>query len=215
MQATIAKQYLQINGESLLEITLQTLLDNQQIEKVVVSLAIDDEQWPELRCAKHAKIISAEGGATRARSVFNGLQALSSATHVKDDDWVLVHDAARPCLQQELLNKLIDELVGDPVGGLLAIQARDTLKFASVADQRIEQTLDRARIWQAQTPQMFRFGVLSRALQHALDAGLEITDEASAIELAGLQPKLIAGDGRNIKVTSPEDLKLAQLILSK
>ncbi|MEM7359229.1 MAG: 2-C-methyl-D-erythritol 4-phosphate cytidylyltransferase [Pseudomonadota bacterium] len=213
MRAEVAKQYLQINGKPILQITLETLLNHSSIEQVVVCLASDDQHWTSLPCAEHARIISATGGASRAQSVLNGLLALSSTTSICNEDWVLVHDAARPCLDQHMLDKLLEELVDDPVGGLLAIPAKDTLKYACGTDQRIERTLDRARVWQAQTPQMFRFGVLRDALQRALEAGLEITDESFAVEQAGYQPMLIEGDALNIKVTTPEDLQIAQKIL--
>ena len=131
------------------------------------------------------------------------------------DDWVLVHDAARPCLPDEMLAKLLDEVADDPVGGLLAVPVADTLKRAAAdttSGTRVETTVPRAGLWQAQTPQMFRHGTLVEALRAA---GSDMTDEASAIEQLGLQPRLVESDSRNLKVTYPQDLELASLILRK
>ena len=153
------------------------------------------------------------GGATRAETVLNGLQAMSKLCAA--DDWVLVHDAARPCLPDEMLGKLLDEVADDPVGGLLAVPVADTLKRAaaeSASGTRAEATVPRAGLWQAQTPQMFRHGKLAEALRAA---GSDMTDEASAIEQLGLQPRLVESDSRNLKVTYPQDLELAGLILGK
>jgi 2-C-methyl-D-erythritol 4-phosphate cytidylyltransferase len=147
------------------------------------------------------------GGETRAQSVLNGLEALSADT--TDDTWVLVHDAARPCLPREALARLIDAVQLDAVGGLLAVPVADTLKRADV-DGRVAITEPRAGLWQAQTPQMFPYGLLKRAL---LAAGADITDEASAIEKLGLSPLLVEADSRNLKITRPRDLQLASLIL--
>jgi 2-C-methyl-D-erythritol 4-phosphate cytidylyltransferase len=151
------------------------------------------------------------GGATRAETVLNGLEAM--AEFCAADDWVLVHDAARPCLPGETLGKLLDEVADDPVGGLLAVPVADTLKRAAAdatSGARAEATVPRAGLWQAQTPQMFRHGKLVEALRAA---GSDLTDEASAIEQLGLQPKLVESDSRNLKVTYPQDLALASLIL--
>jgi len=153
------------------------------------------------------------GGATRAETVLNGLDAMSRICAA--DDWVLVHDAARPCLPDDMLAKLLDEVADDPVGGLLAVPVADTLKRAasdSASGTRAEATVPRADLWQAQTPQMFRHGMLSQALR---TAGADMTDEASAVEQLGLQPRLIESDSRNLKVTYPQDLELAALILGK
>jgi len=146
------------------------------------------------------------GGATRAESVSNGLLA----SEIEPDDWVMVHDAARPCLTQAHLARLIAELRDDPVGGILAVPVADTLKRADDAG-RIARTEDRDGLWQAQTPQMFRAGLLAQAL----NAARNVTDEASAIEALGLHPKLVAGDSSNFKVTYPQDMLLAELLLNK
>jgi len=206
-----AKQYLSLSGRTILEHSLSTLLAEERIQHIVVSLAPDDECWPKLVCANHPKIVSTHGGETRAQSVLNGLHVLEST--VNDHDWVLVHDAARPCFNQALLNRLISELIDDQVGGILAVKAKDTLKMSD-ANNRTQQTLDRSNVWQAQTPQMFRYGLLKNALEYALANKVEITDEASAIEHAGYSVKLVEGDSRNLKVTTIDDLALAEFLLN-
>jgi 2-C-methyl-D-erythritol 4-phosphate cytidylyltransferase len=202
------KQYLDLLGRPLIFHTLAALTAHPLIERVWVVLAPDDPYWPRadwqalgpkletLRC----------GGATRADSVRNGLRAASMVA--ADDDWILVHDAARPCLTTTLLDRLIEQLADDPVGGLLAVPVADTLKRAD-AGQRVAATVARDHLWQAQTPQMFRYG----QLQSALENNAAVTDEAGAIEAAGLAPRLVAGDMTNLKVTYPADLALAALIL--
>lgn len=146
------------------------------------------------------------GGATRHKSVRNGLQAMREM--VGDDDWILVHDAARPGLTIGLIDQLVQTLQGDTVGGLLALPMVDTLKRSDASD-RVDCTVPRAGLWAAQTPQMFRYALLRRALEQAND----VTDEASAIEALGLHPKLVAGSPRNFKVTLPHDVVLAELYL--
>ena len=151
------------------------------------------------------------GGETRAESVINGLKAARGISSISDEDWVLVHDAARPCLSESQLDRLVDELSEDEVGGLLAVPVADTLK-RSGAGKRVERTEPRENLWQAQTPQMFRYHMLMRALSMA--GGTVMTDDAGAIEALGLRPKLVLSDTRNLKVTYPQDLVLAELILS-
>lgn len=210
MQADRPKQYLQLAGKSILEHTLACFLDHPQLRGVVVSLAVDDPYWPNLPCAHDARIERAAGGRERADSVLGGLLRLSELG-AHEQDWVLVHDAARPNLSRSDLDRLLAELADDPVGGLLAVPARDTLKRAG-ADGRVLATVDRSSIWQAFTPQMFRLGLLHRALAEALVSDVPITDEASAIEWAGHAPRLIEGRADNLKVTRPEDLQsLARL----
>ncbi len=150
------------------------------------------------------------GGETRAESVLNGLKAAQGASSINDDDWVLVHDAARPCLSATQLDKLMDELANDEVGGLLAVPVADTLKRSDTSS-RVERTESRENLWQAQTPQMFRYKLLMEAL--SMTGGVTMTDDAGAIEALGLHPKLVLSDARNLKVTYPQDLALAELIL--
>ena len=205
MAADRPKQYLQLGGQTILEHSLDCFLDHPCVKGVVVSVAADDPFWPGLRCATDPRIQRAEGGQERADSVLNALLLLH-AQGAADSDWVLVHDAARPNLARSDLDRLLAELADDPVGGLLAVPARDTLKRAN-ANGRVSKTIDRSTVWQAYTPQMFRLGALHPALADSLVADVAITDESSAIEWSGQAPRLIEGRSDNIKVTRPEDLE--------
>jgi 2-C-methyl-D-erythritol 4-phosphate cytidylyltransferase len=205
MRADRPKQYLQLAGRTILEHSLNCFLDHPRLKGLVLSLAADDPWWPKLAGASDARIHRAEGGSERADSVLAGLLQLLELG-AQADDWVLVHDAARPNLARSDLDRLLGELASDPVGGLLAVPARDTLKRAG-ADGRVAETVDRSLIWQAYTPQMFRFAALHRALADALVAGVAVTDEASALEWAGQAPKLVEGRADNLKITRPEDLE--------
>ena len=202
------KQYLDLLGRPLIFHTLKALTACPDIERVWVVLAPDDPWWPRTDWSElGAKLETVRcGGATRAESVSNGLQA--AAMVAADDDWVLVHDAARPCLSPAVLDALFADLANDPVGGILAVPVADTLKRAD-AEQRVAATVPRDGLWQAQTPQMFRYGLLCDALQKCRD----VTDEAGAVEALGLRPKLVRGDATNLKVTYPADLPLAAMIL--
>lgn len=204
MRADKPKQYLQLAGKSILEHTLNCFLYHPCLRGVVVSLAEDDPFWPNLSCARDSRIHLASGGAERADSVLNALLRLGELG-ASEQDWVLVHDAARPNLAQSDLDLLLAELADDAVGGLLAVPARDTLKRVG-SDGRVRETIDRSVIWQAYTPQMFRLGTLHRALAEALVSDVAVTDEASAIEWAGQSPRLVEGRADNLKVTRPEDL---------
>ena len=202
------KQYLDLLGRPLIFHTLKALTACPDIERVWVVLAPDDPWWPRTDWSElGVKLETVRcGGATRAESVSNGLQA--AAMVAADDDWVLVHDAARPCLSPAMLDALFADLANDPVGGILAVPVADTLKRAD-AEQRVAATEPRDGLWQAQTPQMFRYGLLCDALQKCRD----VTDEAGAVEALGLKPKLVRGDATNLKVTYPADLPLAAMIL--
>lgn len=209
MQADRPKQYLLWGQRTLIEHTLDCFLDQPGLRGLVVALSAADSWWPQLPCATDKRITRANGGSERADSVLNGLAVLRKLG-AADDDWVLVHDAARPNLALADLQRLLETLAEDPVGGLLAVPVRDTLKQIG-ADGRVSATPDRALFWQAYTPQMFRLGQLQQALSDALAAGVTITDEASAMEWAGQAPLLVEGRADNIKVTRPEDLEwLAQ-----
>jgi 2-C-methyl-D-erythritol 4-phosphate cytidylyltransferase/2-C-methyl-D-erythritol 2,4-cyclodiphosphate synthase len=203
------KQYVQFAGQALVAHTLAALKRVQRLHAVLVMLAPDDNLFerevPDF-VGPHAWVVR-KGGATRATTVANGLQALRERG-ATDDDWVLVHDAARALLRAEWVDRLIDACVADAVGGLLALPVADTLK--SEQGGRSASTVDRRGKWAAQTPQMFRLKTLSDALAQAGDA---VTDEASAIELAGQRPKLVMGDAANIKITWPEDFARAQALL--
>jgi len=202
------KQYLDLLGRPLIYHTLAALTACPDIERVWVVLAPDDPWWPRFDWSElGAKLETVRcGGATRAESVRNGLRAAS--TVAADDDWILVHDAARPCLSAAMLDALFAELADDPVGGLLAVPVADTLKRAD-AGQRVAATEPRDGLWQAQTPQMFRYARLDQAFK----TDMAVTDEAGAIEAMGLKPKLVRADSTNLKVTYPADLALAAMIL--
>ena len=202
------KQYLELLGRPLIYHTLQALTAHPDIARVWVVLAPDDPWWPQYDWSPLGPKLETVrcGGATRAESVNNGLQA--AAMVAADDDWVLVHDAARPCISAAMLDALVRELASDPVGGILAVPVADTLKRAD-GSQRVAATEPRDGLWQAQTPQMFRYGKLVEALERCRD----VTDEAGAIETMGLQPRLVRGDSTNLKVTYPTDLALAAMIL--
>ncbi len=210
MGEALPKQYLEIAGAPMLQHAVRALCAHPKIEQVFVVLAADDDyfaryDWTPFD-AKLRRLFC--GGTTRAASVLNGLRAIDPVS--QPEDWVLVHDAARPCLTQAHLDALIADLAADEVGGLLAVPVADTLKRADQAS-RVIATEPRENLWQAQTPQMFRHGLLLRALE-ALGTDTP-TDEARAIEHLGLRPKLVACDVTNLKVTYPQDLKLAELIL--
>jgi 2-C-methyl-D-erythritol 4-phosphate cytidylyltransferase len=210
MQADRPKQYLELAGKTVIEQTLSRLLQADVFEAIAVAISSDDPYWPQLPIAKHEKILTAAGGKERADSVLSALKSISSKA--SDDDWVLVHDAARPCITASDIHHLIACLIHDDVGGILALSSHDTLK--NVQDGRIAGTLDRNHIWRALTPQMFRYGTLKIALEEA-EGNPAITDEASALELKGLQPKIVEGRPDNIKITRPEDLLLAQFYLEQ
>ncbi len=206
--AQMPKQYLPLAGQPLIRHALATLCAHPRIDRVVVVLAPEDLYWSGFDWSTlGAKLMPVHcGGASRAVSVRNGLWEI--AGWARQDDWVLVHDAARPCLSAAMLDTLIDTLADDPVGGLLAQKVADTLKRADAAG-RVDTTVPRDAMWQAQTPQMFRLA----ALQDALERSSDVTDEASAIEAVGLKPRLVAAGAANPKVTWPEDLQLAGMIL--
>ncbi|MDX1606892.1 MAG: 2-C-methyl-D-erythritol 4-phosphate cytidylyltransferase [Candidatus Competibacterales bacterium] len=206
------KQYLELAGRPLLLHALHRLLALETIAGVVVVLAADDPWWPRLRFASPVPLIIAPGGTERWQSVRNGLEALRDRAEASD--WVLVHDAARPCVGRAELQRLLLELADDPVGGLLATPVRDTLKRAD-DEGRVVATESRDALWQAQTPQMFRYGLLCRALDRVLAAGLTVTDEAAAVEALGQAPRLVPGRSDNLKITTPEDLALAEILLHR
>ncbi len=214
MAADIPKQYLTLGGRTVLEHSLAALFSDGRIAGVAVAVSVDDAQWPALAPRLGATfskpMLVAPGGAERAASVASALDVLADVA--QQDDWVLVHDAARPCLRQQDLSRLLDELADDRVGGLLGFPVRDTMKRAD-HDARVAVTLDRSELWHALTPQMFRLGALRAALSAATNAGRVVTDDASAMELAGLSPRLVEGHADNIKITRPEDLAVAEFFL--
>jgi 2-C-methyl-D-erythritol 4-phosphate cytidylyltransferase len=205
------KQYLSIAGRALIEWAVAPFLRHAGCVRIVVALAADDPYWTHTSLSSSERIATTLGGGERADSVYAGLEFLRS--QAQPDDWVLVHDAARPCLSDEDLASLLDELRGDAVGGLLAAPVVDTLKKSDAAG-RVEATVPRQQLWRALTPQMFRFDILHWALRSARERGVVVTDEAQAVELLGLQPRLIAGSVDNLKVTTRDDLERAKRILA-
>lgn len=215
MGHVIQKQYLRINNKTILQHTLEHLIASS-LDNIVIAVSPTDERWRQLPLAGHKKLTFVEGGSSRAASVLSGLQAVMKEQ--ADDRWVMVHDAVRPCVRKRDIEKLIDSVSNHGVGGLLASRTTDTLKKAKfgadATPNEVERTVDRDRYWCARTPQIFRLGMLHAAIENAMDNDLEVTDEASAVELLGYTPLLIEGSSDNIKVTYPEDLKLAEFYLS-
>lgn len=211
MQADRPKQYLPFLGKTVLEHTLTRLLstpnpDNATLlfSAVVVAITDTDPYWPELPLSTHPNILRAAGGKERADSVLSGLNHIADRAHA--NDWVLVHDAARPCITHSDIQALVVQLQDHVVGGILALPSHDTLK--QVQNGKITATVDRSVIWRALTPQMFRYQQLKEALSQ--NAGNPaITDEASALEILGFAPVCVEGRSDNIKITRPEDLTLA------
>ncbi len=203
------KQYLKIQGKTILQHTLERF-NLKGIAGIVVCIADHDTYWDNLTLPM--PVIRANGGTERCHSVLNGLQVLQQ--QAQPDDWVLVHDAARPCVRQSDIATLIDRLTSHPVGGLLALPVRDTMKRSNTKAEIVE-TVERDGLWHALTPQMFRLELLVNALQTVLDKNEMVTDEAQAIEKQGLKPLLVAGHADNIKITHPQDLALAELYLQE
>ena len=212
MGGTLPKQYLALGDRPLLYYAIARLCTHPAIDRVCVILAPEDPRFETFDWKPFAAKLEPlyVGGDSRAATVLNALERISS--HANVDDWILVHDAARPCLSAQLLDRLIDEVGDDRSGGLLAVPVADTLKRAG-DDGRSMRTEPRAGLWQAQTPQMFRYDLLLRALR-SCDLG-QATDEAAAVEAIGFQPKLVQSDVTNLKVTHAQDLALAALILNE
>lgn len=209
MGGTVPKQHVRLGAQTMLEHAVDALLAAPDLELVLVVVAPDDVAHRQLT-PRSRVTFAAVGGASRAESVHNGLRALRALAAIEDDDWVLVHDAARPCLAREELMRLVAAVGTDAVGGLLALPVADTLKRA--VDGRVAQTVARDGLWRALTPQMFRAGLLTCALSEC--GGDEtLTDEAAAIERLQLRPRLVEGQATNIKVTVPSDWTLAEAIL--
>jgi len=207
---SVPKQYLPLAGRRVIEHTLEVLLSHAAISGGAVALSPDDTQWQTLPAALRDRVTTTNGGRERCHSVLEGLRALTSA---EDEDWVLVHDAARPCLGSADLTRLIETCSGDAVGGLLALPVADTLKLEDGLG-RVGRTVPRERLWRAQTPQMFRRGMLTSALDQAIGDGELPGDEAAVIERLGLRPLLVEGSPLNIKITHPADLAFAANVLA-
>jgi 2-C-methyl-D-erythritol 4-phosphate cytidylyltransferase len=216
MGANCPKQYLPLAGRSVIEHSLDALLNHSAISGAVVAISEADAYWTDLSYQHSKPVHTAQGGAERCHSVLNALHVLVDIASA--DDWVLVHDAARPCVRQDDISQLVERCQSHPVGGILAVPVKDTIKQSFKAAEQntlISKTIDRECLWHAQTPQMFRLGMLRDALAQALSAGVPITDEASALEHAGQHPLLVEGHADNLKITRPEDLPLAEFYISQ
>lgn len=210
MKADRPKQYLSIQSKTILEHTVEKLLAHPCIETVIVAVSDGDPYFPELDIARDSNVVRVSGGNERADSVLSALKYVSEHNM---SEWVMVHDAARPCLQPSDIDKLIEAALPHSVGAILASPVRDTMKRG---DQRgIKNTVERENLWHALTPQMFRSEALCSALTQALENKVAITDEASAMEWRGESPLLVAGRSDNFKITQPEDLALAEFYLSQ
>ena len=211
MGAALPKQYLRLGARTVLEHSLDTLLAVEAISGVVLVVAPDDNTWQSIRPRYAEQSLEVVvGGAQRCHSVLNGLEAL--AGKAAPTDWVLVHDAARPCVRRDDILALMSGMDADSDGGLLGVPVADTMKRVA-ADGRVTATVDRGGLWHALTPQMFRLEALRAALRQAIAANSLVTDEASAMELAGYRPLMVQGHRDNIKITLPADLALAAFYL--
>jgi len=210
MQAGLPKQYLTVNNKAIIEYSLTIFCNHEKISGVVVAISPQDTYWSNLQISNHPKIQTAAGGKERCHSVLNCLHYLQGVA--APDDWVLVHDAVRPCIIKQDIDVLISDLNGHQVGGLLAVPVRDTMKRAN-DDNIVRETVNRDKLWQALTPQMFRLGDLIQALETAIDKGHTVTDECQAMEMTGVSPRLVQGRIQNIKVTHKDDLPLVELYL--
>lgn len=219
MQSDIPKQYLELEGRTVLEHTLDRLLQNEHISGLVVALQQDDPYWQNIRIQSDKPVLQTDGGDERSDSVLNAIETLTQFEQFHAQDWVMVHDAVRPCVQQQDIHKLVESVGTDSSGGILALPVRDTMKrqrshqSSSEMTVTIESTVDREMLWHALTPQYFAAETLKSALINSRDNMLLITDDASAMENAGYSPILVHGYEDNIKITRPDDLRLASLYL--
>jgi 2-C-methyl-D-erythritol 4-phosphate cytidylyltransferase len=211
MKADRPKQYLSIGHQTVLEHTVEKLLSHPAISKVIVAISDGDPYYPELSISQSVDVVRVAGGKERADSVLSGLEYVS--LH-KLSDWVMVHDAARPCVALADIDRLIAESIAHQCGAILATPVRDTMKRGN-REQSIDHTVEREALWHALTPQMFKTEQLTHALSSALAENVAITDEASALEWLGESPALVAGSAENIKITQPEDLALAEFYLTR
>ncbi|SHO55379.1 2-C-methyl-D-erythritol 4-phosphate cytidylyltransferase [Vibrio quintilis] len=211
MKADIPKQYLEVSGKTILEHTINKLLSHPATGQIIVAVSDEDPYFEQLTVAQHPDVRRVSGGKERSDTVLNALSDLLERQSV---DWVMVHDAARPCIRHEDISRLVDELSDEECGGILAVPVRDTMK-RSDQTAHIKHTVERAMLWHALTPQLFQASVLHQALIEAKASGIAVTDESSALEWKGYHPRLITGHADNIKITQPEDLALATFYLSR
>ncbi len=212
MGREVPKQYLELRGKPIIAHAIERLAALPGVRGVMVAIAETDAFWDDVHPTMDVPLWTTSGGVERCHSVLNALTDLG--LHAREDDWVLVHDAARPCVRSSDLEKLVGTLKDDMVGGLLAMPVRDTMKRAG-DDGRVVTTEPREGLWHALTPQMFRLGMLRHALEEAIEAEELVTDESAAMERAGHRPRLVEGHGDNLKITRPEDLALAEFFLQR
>lgn len=217
MQAHCPKQYLTFLGRTVLEHTVERLLAHPKITRVIIALGADDEYFPQLSLANNPQVSTVVGGKERVDSVLAGIKNIN----VEEFSWVLVHDAARPCVSHDDISKLISNCFSTQIGGLLATPVRDTMKRSQTKNSLnkvldlVQCTEPRENLWHALTPQMYQVNELISAIENALKKELTITDESSAIEFANLPSQLIEASSDNIKITRPDDLALAEFIVMK
>jgi 2-C-methyl-D-erythritol 4-phosphate cytidylyltransferase len=213
MLASCPKQYLHIDNQSILNHTVNRLLSHDKIKKVILAISEEDDFFAQTALADNPNIIQVSGGKERVDSVLNGLKAINNM------EWVLVHDAARPCITHDDIDKLIQQCLENDCGGLLGAPVVDTMKLATSnnthENMHVDETIERSKLWHAFTPQMFKVHELQQAIEQAQAKGLIITDESSAIESMGLPCLLISGRRDNLKITRPEDLVLAEFYLEQ
>lgn len=212
MGSDIPKQYLKIEDQTILEYSINRFLEHSKIHKIIVALNPDDTYWENLPYQDNPRVITTTGGNDRVDSVLAGLKKIQSFYAI-EHDWVMVHDAARPCLASRHIDDLVRSKESSPDGAILAIGAIDTVKLAN-KHQSIDKTIDRDTVWLAQTPQFFPVLTLEKSIVKALDNQQMVTDEASAMELSGYHPALVIGSRKNLKVTEQEDLLLASIWLN-
>lgn len=212
MQADRPKQYLSLLNQPVIMHSLERLVSHPQIAGVVVAVADNDPYWQQLPIPANWPLHRTTGGRERADSVLNALNYLDKIS--QNDPWVLVHDAARPCLRHSDIDRMLAELGADPIGGILGVPVNETVKRVDTQNRIIE-TVSRDNLWRAATPQMFRLRALIKALEQTRLAQCKVTDEASAMEYAGYQPKMVEGHADNLKITLPQDLALAALYLQQ
>ncbi|SMF06136.1 2-C-methyl-D-erythritol 4-phosphate cytidylyltransferase [Alteromonadaceae bacterium Bs31] len=212
MGAESPKQYLPLAGSTVLEVTLEKLLQVEQVEGIVVAISANDIYWQKTSLVNHPKVFICLGGKERSGSVLNALKFVKEKSTAGDSTWVMVHDAARPCVALEKINAQLNLSYSENCGSILAAPVADTLKLVNQGNL-ISATVDRSKLWQAHTPQVFRLAKLRSALEYCAEKGYAVTDEASAVERSGGRVMILADRRDNIKITLPEDLAWAEFIL--
>ena len=216
MQLELPKQYLKIHNKTIIEHTLDCFIHHSDIAGIIVALDSDDPYWKQLQLdSSSTPVYTVEGGKERSDSVMQALDYLSMVERLDADSWVMVHDAARPCLSQTDLNALLKIRRDEVVGGTLAAPVRDTIKRSFHGQHKISHTENRKDLWHALTPQMFKLGQLKSALEICQDKNIEVTDDASALESVGETPLLVEGSHNNIKLTHPSDIDLIESLLNR